>query len=171
MSAKTKFILGALVIVGSFLLGFVPELRETWRLQAEIAETQAQLSQRQLQVRIDKLRNIAGRMVLEALQQNYGVAQDLSTQYFDGLTQFRGCSKQCRVSHVVSPAAATASACSVDAKIELSGLEAVPWAACCMECQERRKQQNPKGKSFGFGALTADSNGLEKLVFRSIRSV
>ncbi len=87
MSTKGKFILGALVILGSFLLGFVPELREAWRLQAEIAETRAQLAQSQLQVRIDKLGNIAGRMVLEGLHQNYGVAQELATQYFDGLTQ------------------------------------------------------------------------------------
>ena len=87
MKTRSKYILEALAILVSFLIGFVPQLRETWRLQAEIAETQAELSNTQLHVRIDALRNLAGKMMLEGMKQNYGVAQKLSTQYFDLLTQ------------------------------------------------------------------------------------
>ena len=87
MKTKSKYIFGALAILVSFLIGFVPQLRETWRLRAEIAETQAELSNTQLHVRIDALRNLAGKMLLEGMQQNYGFAQTLSTQYFDRLQQ------------------------------------------------------------------------------------
>ena len=87
MRARSKLITGAIAIAGSFLLGFVPQYREVGRLQSEMAETQSELSKTQLHIRIDELRNLAGRMLLEALQQNYGVARELSTQYFDKLTQ------------------------------------------------------------------------------------
>jgi hypothetical protein len=87
MTTKSKYILGAAGLLVSFLIGFVPQLRETWRLQSEVAATRSELSDAQSQARIDELRNLAGQMMLESMQQNYGVAQNLSTQYFDRLTQ------------------------------------------------------------------------------------
>lgn len=83
MSTRTKIILGAAVLLGSFLLGFIPQILENWRLQGEIARLQSEVSVAQRQAEIDALRNLAGRMLLEALQKNYGVAQELSTSYFD----------------------------------------------------------------------------------------
>jgi hypothetical protein len=87
MTTKSKYILGAVGIVVIFLIGFVPQLRETWGLQSEIAAIRSELSNTQFRARIDELRNLAGQMMLESMQQNYGVAQNLSTQYFDRLTQ------------------------------------------------------------------------------------
>jgi hypothetical protein len=87
MTTKSKYILGAVGIVVIFLIGFVPQLRETWGLQSEIAAIRSELSNTQFRARIDELRNLAGQMMLESMQQNYGVAQKLSAQYFDRLMQ------------------------------------------------------------------------------------
>ena len=83
MAPKWKIIVGAAVIVGIFLLGFVPQFLEKRRLQAQLDDTRLRLSTAERQIDIDEIRSLAGRMLLEASRQNYGTAGEFSTSYFN----------------------------------------------------------------------------------------
>lgn len=80
-----KWIAGLVVLLVVFLGGFVPQYLEKRRLQDELEETRTRLSAVQLQSEIDKARNLAGRMLLEASRQNYGTAGEHSTHLFNQL--------------------------------------------------------------------------------------
>jgi hypothetical protein len=75
------------MILAVFLVGFVPQFLAKRRLQNELEDTRTQLSTAQLQIEIDRSRNLAGRMLLEASRQNYGTAGTHSTEFFNKLRQ------------------------------------------------------------------------------------
>jgi hypothetical protein len=78
MTAKHKTVTGLVILVVVFLLGFVPQYLEKRQIQSEIAISSEKL-------KMSELRDLAGMMLLEVLRQNYGVARDYSSQYFDKL--------------------------------------------------------------------------------------
>jgi hypothetical protein len=78
MTAKQKTITGLVILVLVFLLGFVPQYLEKRQIQSEIAISSEKL-------KMSELRDLAGMMLLEVLRQNYGVARDYSSQYFEKL--------------------------------------------------------------------------------------
>jgi hypothetical protein len=80
---RGKIIGGAVLILGVFLAGFIPQFTDRRRLQGELDRAQAQLSIAQRQTEIGELQELAGRMLLEATSQNYGIAREHSTAYFD----------------------------------------------------------------------------------------
>jgi len=80
MSATQKTVGGLLILVLAFLLGFVPQYLEKRQIQRELAISTEK-------VKMSELRDLAGMMLLEGLQQNYGVARDYSSQYFDKLRE------------------------------------------------------------------------------------
>src|SRR5437763_10811175 len=80
MTTQQKTIGGLAVLVLVFLLGFVPQYREKRRIQSELAISTEKL-------RMSELRDLAGMMLLETLRQNYGLARDYSSQYFEKLRQ------------------------------------------------------------------------------------
>ena len=80
MTAKHKVVTGLVIVVLSFLLGFVPQYLEKRQIQSELA-----ISTERLQM--SELRDLAGMMLLEGLRQNYGTARDYSSQYFEKLRQ------------------------------------------------------------------------------------
>ena len=83
MNSKWKVIASAAVVLAVFLAGFVPQFLDKRRLKAELEDTRTSLSTAQFQIRIDEIRSLAGRMLLEASQQNYGTAATHSTEYFN----------------------------------------------------------------------------------------
>jgi hypothetical protein len=85
LSAKWKIIIGGVVLLALYLLGFVPQFQEKRRLESELVETESRLSAAQRKIEIDQLRIIAGRILLEGTRQNYGLAQEHSTEYFNKL--------------------------------------------------------------------------------------
>jgi len=87
VDAKWKLIAGAVVIAVVFLIGFVPQFLEKRRLEVELEAANARLATAQLQIVIDDLRELSGRMLLEASRQNYGTAREHSTAYFDKLRE------------------------------------------------------------------------------------
>ena len=80
MTAKQKTAIGLVILVLVFLLGFMPQYLEKRQLQRELAISIEKL-------KLSELRDLAGLMLLEGLRQNYGVARDYSSQYFDKLRE------------------------------------------------------------------------------------
>src|SRR5437870_8721013 len=80
MTAKQKTVIGLVMLVLVFLLGFMPQYLEKRQLQRELAISIEKL-------KLSELRDLAGLMLLEGLRQNYGVARDYSSQYFDKLRE------------------------------------------------------------------------------------
>ena len=90
MNAKWKVIAGAAVVLAVFLAGFVPQFLDKRRLMTELEDTRTTLSTAQLQIEIDEIRSLAGRMLLEASRQNYGAASTHSTEYFNKVRDLAG---------------------------------------------------------------------------------
>ena len=80
MTAKQKTVTGLVTLVLVFLLGFVPQYLEKRRIQGELAISIEKL-------KMSELRDLAGMMLLEGLRQNYGIARDYSSQYFEKLRE------------------------------------------------------------------------------------
>jgi len=80
MTAKQKTVIGLVMLVLVFLLGFMPQYLEKRPLQRELAISIEKL-------KLSELRDLAGLMLLEGLRQNYGVARHYSSQYFDKLRE------------------------------------------------------------------------------------
>ena len=78
MTVKQKTVTGLIIIVLVFLLGFVPQYLEKRQIQRELAISNERL-------KLSELRDLAGMMLLEGLRQNYGLARDYSSQYFEKL--------------------------------------------------------------------------------------
>ena len=83
MTAKQKTVTGLVTLVLVFLLGFVPQYLEKRRIQGELAISIEKL-------KMSELRDLAGMMLLEGLRQNYGIARDYSSQYFEKLRETSG---------------------------------------------------------------------------------
>ena len=80
MTAMRKTVTGLVILVMVFLMGFVPQYLQKRQIQAELATSAEKL-------KVSELRDLFGMMMLEALRQNYGVAGDYSSQYFDKLRE------------------------------------------------------------------------------------
>jgi hypothetical protein len=90
MNSKWKVIVSAAVVLAVFLAGFVPQFLDKRRLRAELEDTRTRLSTAQFQIRVDEIRSLAGRMLLEASRQNYGTASTHSTEYFNKVRELAG---------------------------------------------------------------------------------
>jgi len=80
MTTKQKTVAGFTIVVLVFLLGFVPQYLEKRQIQSELTTSTEKL-------KMSELRDLAAMMLLEALRQNYGLARDYSSQYFDKLRE------------------------------------------------------------------------------------
>jgi hypothetical protein len=73
-----------------FLLGFVPEYQKNRELQTQLESPQKTIDALKLQVRMAELRDAAGLMLLELSRQNYGLARDHATDYYNKLKDLIG---------------------------------------------------------------------------------
>src|ERR1051326_285620 len=80
MTRMQKIAAALTVLALAFLLGFVPQYLQKRQAQRELAVSIEKL-------KLSELRDLAGLMLLESLRQNYGVARDYSSQYFDKLRE------------------------------------------------------------------------------------
>ena len=80
MTRMQKIATALTVLALAFLLGFVPQYLQKRQAQRELAVSIEKL-------KLSELRDLAGLMLLESLRQNYGVARDYSSQYFDKLRE------------------------------------------------------------------------------------
>jgi len=85
-----KLILAVVAGIAVFLIGFIPQYRENYRLKTEYEKTQNRVVQLERQMKIENLRDLAGRILLQASQLNYGIASDLSARYFNAVAELAG---------------------------------------------------------------------------------
>ncbi len=73
------------LLIGGFLLGFVPEYLKNRNLQAELQNPQKMIDGLKQQLQMSDLRDAASLMLLELSRQNYGLARDYSRQFYSKL--------------------------------------------------------------------------------------
>ena|SRR5579862_4673785 len=77
--------LWVILLGGGFLLGFVPEYRKNRELAAQLESPQKTIDALKQQIELGELRDDAGLMLLELSRQNYGLARDHASSYYNKL--------------------------------------------------------------------------------------
>jgi hypothetical protein len=86
MTTKTKLITAVVLLLGVFLVGFVPQYMAKRQLQEQVREFTETNTSLQRSVQLSDLERIAGMMLIEVLRQNFGLATELSSSYFTKLS-------------------------------------------------------------------------------------
>lgn len=94
METRTKLIVWAVLFVAGFLLGFVPQYVKKGEVEAELRRAQEVLDNAkqtieglQFSAKLAETRDLAAMMYVETVRQNYGVATEFSTRYFNLLRE------------------------------------------------------------------------------------
>jgi hypothetical protein len=74
-----------ILLIGGFLLGFVPEYRKNRDLQIQLEAPQKAMNALKRQIQAGELRDAAGLMFLELSRENYGLAREHATEYQNSL--------------------------------------------------------------------------------------
>jgi hypothetical protein len=82
---KVHITLWVVLLVGGFLVGFIPQYLKNRELQSLLEEPQRRIDALERQVQMSELRDLASLLLLEASRQNYGLARDYSDQYYSKL--------------------------------------------------------------------------------------
>ncbi len=85
MNWKTRLIVGGVLIVAAFLLGFVPQYRKGRALDNQLGAIRQQLNVEREKSQMDELGLLSGRVYLETNLKNYGLASQYATKFFDGV--------------------------------------------------------------------------------------
>src|SRR5262249_24460150 len=87
MKMKGHLTVWVILLLGGFLLGFVPEYLKNRALQAELQNPQKTIDALKLQVQLGDIRDLASLTLLELSRQNYGLARDYLGQYYNKLKE------------------------------------------------------------------------------------
>jgi len=87
MRRRTSVLLWLIVLLGAFLIGFVPQYQQKRQARADLAAANEKLSSIHTELKMAELRDLSGRMLVQVLLRNYGLAQDLASQYFNKLRE------------------------------------------------------------------------------------
>ena len=82
---KVHVTLWVVLLVGGFLLGFVPEYSKIRELQTQLESPQKTIDALKVQIQMDELRDAIGLMYLELSRQNFGLARDHASAYYNKL--------------------------------------------------------------------------------------
>ena len=85
MNWKTRLIVGGVLIVAAFLLGFVPQYRKGRALDNQLGAARQQLYLEREKSQMDELGLLCGHVYLETNLKNYGLASQYATKFFDGV--------------------------------------------------------------------------------------
>lgn len=85
---KLKLIVGGVVLLAAFLVGFVPQYLKVWGLRQELDTAKQQLESQALTSRLCGLRDQGAMLYLQAARNNYGLAGELAGRFFQDLGQF-----------------------------------------------------------------------------------
>ena len=83
MTTKWKLIAGSAALLAIFLLGFIPQFRESRRQASELGATRQELAMLRLESETSRLRDQAALMYLEVNRKNFGVASDHAREFFE----------------------------------------------------------------------------------------
>jgi hypothetical protein len=87
LSNKSRLLILAVVMLASFLTGYVPLFLENQRLTGQVNESQNRLAEVQERLQIATLHNDLGVIFFEVAQDNFGNAREHSTRFFNHLQQ------------------------------------------------------------------------------------
>lgn len=87
MNRQTWLIVGGVLLLAAFLVGFIPEYMRAGNLASQLEAAQQQNTQLQGRVQMDELGLLAGRVYLDANQKNFGLASQSSSGFFDRARQ------------------------------------------------------------------------------------
>lgn len=73
--ARNKIVLTGVLLLSTFLIGYVPGYLQGQRLERELSKVRQEIS-------LAELRDLAGLAYLQALQKDYGLAESTSTRLF-----------------------------------------------------------------------------------------
>ena len=83
MNQKTIGIVGGVLIVAAFLLGFVPQYLKSRNLEKQLNSTRQELASQGVKLQGDDLDLLIGYVYLQTNLKNYGLAGEYSTRFFD----------------------------------------------------------------------------------------
>ena len=83
MNRKTLLIAGGALVLGAFLLGFVPQYLKARDLDNQLGALRQQLNSEREKSQMDELALLCGYAYLETNLKNYGLASQYSTKFFD----------------------------------------------------------------------------------------
>lgn len=83
MNRKLCLIVGAVLIVAAFLLGFVPQYLKGRDLESQLGAVRQQLESEREKSQVDELGLLGGHVYLETNLKNYGLASQYSSKFFD----------------------------------------------------------------------------------------
>lgn len=84
---KMKLMVGALLLLTGFLVGFLPEYSDVRALRQDLEKTDVERAANRSKLVVSHLDDLASMMYLEATRRNYGSAADYSTRFFDNVGQ------------------------------------------------------------------------------------
>jgi len=79
---RVHITLWLVLLIGGFLLGFVPEYLKNRDLRVQLQSPQKTIDALKLQLQMSELRDAASMMLLELSRQNFGFARDYSGQFY-----------------------------------------------------------------------------------------
>lgn len=85
MNWKARMIVGGVLVVAAFLLGFVPQYRKSRVLDNQLGAARQQLNLEREKSQMDELGLLSGHVYLETNLKNYGLASQYATVFFDGV--------------------------------------------------------------------------------------
>lgn len=85
---KNRIIVELVLVLGAFLVGFVPEFLKLSTAKSEIAELKQQLDQEKEARTVADFRNSAALLYVQASKSNFSTAGDQATKFFTDLRRF-----------------------------------------------------------------------------------
>ena len=82
---RVHLALWLILLLGGFLLGFVPEYQKNRALQVQLEGPEKAINALKQQIQTAELRDAAGLMFLELSRENYGLARDHANDYSNKL--------------------------------------------------------------------------------------
>ena len=104
---RSKVVLGFLLLLAGFLVGFILQYSRLHRVQQELSASTKQLGSCQSSQQLAQLRDTATMMYLEAVQKNYGKAGEYSKELFDQAQQIANSTEDSALRNLLRDALAT----------------------------------------------------------------
>ncbi|MFP5229089.1 MAG: hypothetical protein ACLGXA_15850 [Acidobacteriota bacterium] len=83
MNRKVYLIVGVVLVVAAFMLGFIPQHLKGRDIQSQLSAARQQLDSERKESQLDELCLLSGRVYIEAELKNYGLASQYSSKFFD----------------------------------------------------------------------------------------
>lgn len=87
LSKSAKFLTALILLTAAYLAGLLPTFLENRRLKSQMEILQTRLRDSQANLDVTSLRNDLAMILVDVEENNFGVARDRSTRFFDNLRQ------------------------------------------------------------------------------------